>query len=161
MQRYNIFLYYNTFLNFFSLIIQKLCFVYHISENEQNKDKIGINTHIRARSSISAGLQSIPTGTQSENIQIIVQNRISPKRDKFLYISGRASTGFRKSTQKSTKTEKIAEGAFFRGANFQKVKYIGGSPRCNSRHTLGRKKKLYIFFLKFFWVLYFSEKKFF
>lgn len=48
MQRYNIFLYYNTFLNFFSTIIHKLHFLYHISENEQNKDKIGTNTHIRA-----------------------------------------------------------------------------------------------------------------
>ena len=36
-------------------------------------------------------------GTKSENIQIIVQNRISPKRDKILYIYGNASTGFRKS----------------------------------------------------------------
>ena len=34
----------------------------------------------------------------SENIQIIVQNRISPKKDKNLYTIGRAGTGFRKST---------------------------------------------------------------
>ena len=41
--------------------------------------------------------KSTPTGTKSENIQIIVQNRINPKRDKFPYIIGIASTGFRKS----------------------------------------------------------------
>lgn len=42
--------------------------------------------------------KSTPTGTQSENIQIFVQNRINPKRDKILYTIGIASTGFRKST---------------------------------------------------------------
>ena len=42
--------------------------------------------------------KSTPTGTKSENIQIIVQNRISPKKDKFLCICGIAGTGFRKST---------------------------------------------------------------
>ena len=44
MQRYNIFLYCNTFIYFFSTIIHKFRFLYHISENEQNKDKIGTNT---------------------------------------------------------------------------------------------------------------------
>ena len=58
MQRYNIFLYYNTFLYFFSTIIHKFRFLYHISYNEQNKDKIGNKYRARARSYICA--DSVP-----------------------------------------------------------------------------------------------------
>ena len=73
-------------------------------------------------------------GTKSENIQIIVQNRISPKKDNFLYIYGRASTGFRKSTQKSTKTEKSQKGRFL-GREFSKGKiYRRESPLRNQGH---------------------------
>ena len=91
-----------------------------MNKNKTKSEHIRIYARVPLYSKIE---ESTPTGTQSENIQIIVQNRISPKRDKFLYTIGRASTGFRKSTQKSTKTEKSQKGRFLGHEIFKGKKY--------------------------------------
>ena len=66
-----------------------------MNKNKTKSEHIRIYARVPLYSKIE---KSTPTGTKSENIQIIVQKRISTKKDKILYIYGIASTGFRKST---------------------------------------------------------------
>ena len=89
LQYFSLFFFYNN---------TQIAILYHISENEQNKDKIG-TIPIRARVPLYSKIERRHRPAHnSENIQIIVQNRIRPKRDKNLYTIGIAGTGFRKST---------------------------------------------------------------
>ena len=119
LRRYNIFLYCNTFLYFFSTIIHKFRFLYHISENEQNKDKIG-TIPIRAR---------VPLYSKIENRR---QRAHNPKIYKLLYKIGLVLKWIKICTypeeqaldsekaHKKVQNRKIAERGFFGARNFQR-----------------------------------------
>ena len=84
-------------------------------------------------------MRGFRAASSEEKGQFFVQNRMNPKRDKNLYIIGNfsdlkklnknmfiigiASTGFRKSTQKSTKTEKSQKGVYLGSEIFKGKKY--------------------------------------
>ena len=124
MQRYNIFLYYNTFLNFFSLIIHKLRFLYHISENEQKQDKIGTYTAPAPVPIYSENRNPVPSARNPKTYKLLYKNGLVLKGINFCtYQEGRARDS-EKAHKKVQKRKNRRKGVFW-GANFQKVKSIG------------------------------------
>ena len=152
MQRYNIFLYCNTFLYFFSTIIHKFRFLYHISENEQNKDKIG-TIPIRAR---------VPLYSKIESRR---QQAHNPKIYKLLYKIGLVLKWIKICTypeeqardsekaHKKVQNRKNRRKGLFGGTKFSKVKkYWRGVPAWDIGILWVAKK---------FWVYIFCWKKIF
>ena len=65
-------------------------------------------------------MRGFRAAASEEKRQNFVQNRISPKRDKILYIIGKSKHGIPKKPIKKYKNGKIAERGFFWTRNFER-----------------------------------------